>query len=279
MCIIGSPRTFTKTADNVLTTLAEASSCIDHFFLIRTNHMAEKNTKGGSYATPVLNDFEAAVRRFAPVAVRYSNTTFASNPECVLEQRAMSNWDTSVTKQPAFERVWETMVGFKECFQLVRDHEVRRGGLYGSVVRLRTDMVFFGALKPSVLRPVVTTLPRGKMAGSANDHLAFLPRDAAPTYFEMSDRYVHCKGVMPLPKLTALSEFIHMEFSMATLPWRNTSIDYTLVRSAGTDCSRAGIGDNIYWTTTWMAAECARCTTFVRQHQLPRPDRPCKLSI
>lgn len=259
VCIVGAPRSFEAVADNIRTSVLRVTRNVDFFFLIRTNRGSQADTKGGKILSHE-NLTSSSIKRFSPVAVEYSNTSFRINDECPIDART-PNYDTKHTGQSEVERVWETMVGFKECIQLVRNQEVARDMMYGSVIRLRTDVVFFGALSPDLFSPTKPTLPAGRTPGP-NDHLVFLPRHMASLYFDMADRYLYCVARDTCTQEKSLVGNILCGFSKTKTPLVSVKVDYTLVRHDGIDCSRSGRDGS----PSFNKYDCNRCVRFAEKY-------------
>ena len=292
VCIVGAPRTFPIVAETIRNAIKAVHVDVDFFFVLRLNAEAQHTSKTQVTREQDLPfdwvDIQAAIGAFKPhvAAVLNSSTTFVNNPNCPLPAAAQDSCDR--TRQPAFVRMWETMIGFRECFSEVKNHEATNNRLYRAVIRLRTDTLFYGPLDPALLTPTLATFPRGHMgciAPCVNDHLAFMPRAVAHLYFEMADRYVHCRDTSfdramwkSMGKHWSISRLIVSALNAshpAIVPWRHATVPYTLARTGSllaTSCQRAGITNEEHavagMQVTLNSTECLACATFMRSRVL-----------
>jgi len=112
--------------------------------------------------------------------------------------------------------------------------------MYDTVIRLRPDTFFYRPLAAKFFAPSKPLFPSGVAgcrAPCTNDHMAFLPRTAAPLYFNMADEYIYCRGTLKAPVL--LNQMPHYRFAGLT-SIDSAHVGYTLARNNGPDCARAG---------------------------------------
>ena len=133
---------------------------------------------------------------------------------------------------------------------MVQDHESYREMMYRNIVRLRTDIFFYGEVPTNVLLSNRPIFPIGKMGCSSkrpcvNDHIVFLPRMFANTYFDLADEYVYCGTgyIRPIDaSMWSYSEILHEKFQHKN--FLEVDIPYTLLRleyGPVKSCKRAGI--------------------------------------
>ena len=77
-----------------------------------------------------------------------------------------------------------------------------------------------------------------------NDHMPFLPRTAAPVYFNMADEYVYCRGKLKAPlgrpgKPLTGRVLVAQELTRARSTWRRLD-DGAARRRSGGGAGRAG---------------------------------------
>ena len=102
--------------------------------------------------------------------------------------------------------------------------------------------------------------------------MAFLPRAAAPIYFNMADEYVYCRGKLKAPVI--LSKMPHYIFAgLAGIG--GARIGYTLVRNDGPECARAGrIDATTRRQSGYSTVVCNACRNhFIKQYNGSL--RPC----
>lgn len=291
VCIVGAPRSFSYASRSIRESISASKVDVDYFFVLRWSSHAQRNSKDEKPATnrnPSWVKIRPFIQAFSPVVVLNSTTEFREDKNCPVPQQAWDQQDQS--GQAAIERSWETMVGFKECFMAVEDHEANRHAMYHAVVRLRTDTFFYGPMTSNLLLPAEATFPRGRIGCSlsgdplfcVNDHLAFLPRAVASRYFDMADRYRFC-GV----RLASfqdehdywrtihkgkwlLSRAIVVEFNRSgVVPWRRELVPYSILRREKLiqSCDRAAIREEFLPKMT-DEDECMRCLEVLTKHFL-----------
>ena len=290
ICVVGSTRNFAQLAEHLRQRFLATRLLLDFFFVFRNTKDAMRTSKGKTATGELGSDsLQAMTAAFAPTAILESTTRFEANSQCPSPPGAMIECDHS--GQAAMARTWETLVGIKECFDLVQRQEAKKGRLYRSVVRLRPDIIFYSPINPTLLQPAIATFPKGRMSCSngiigncANDHLAFLPRAAAAAYFNMADHYVYCRDDAlrsenasdpsvafwrhlmhrKEPTLTwRVHSFITAELNHSGISWQRTEVPYTLVREGRADCRRAAIANEYGGAQRLSWDQCNICSQFV----------------
>jgi hypothetical protein len=238
ICIVGAPRSFAQNAANIYAATNRPSFHVDYFFCLSSGG-ADTNSKGQRYGASgsSVAAIDRAIRSFAPAAVINASVGFLPNPRCRTE--AALSERQGHTRQTNLQRTWETLATLKRCFDAVVQREAVLGHQYGTIVRLRPDMLFFGPLSDALYATPTAILPFGTVGCSppcANDHVAFLPRFVAPVYFNMADRYVYCRTSMSAAwRAVAYA----IPAALEGVAWTEQMVDYTLVRPvSGPACAR-----------------------------------------
>ena len=287
VCIVGAPRTLMYASNNIASKIKKTEVDVDYFVVLRQTVQSEFNSKESiSERTKThWSDLVYALKAFSPtVFFKNSTTEFVNNPNCKLPASAMKSRDQ--TNQSSYQRTWETMIGLKECFTGVTKHEVKTNRSYTSVVRLRTDTVFYGNINPILLNPPNAIFPYGRMKCTGtdnknfcvNDHLAFLPRSTAARYFNMADRYTNCntndretfnywKQYTSTSWHLARTIVIEMN-SLPKVKWYRANVPYTILRlhnMSAMSCKRAGIKYEYTKINSWNAIECSKCVSYLQR--------------
>lgn len=239
-CVVGAPRGLGLHHQHTLRAFP-TDMHVDYFFCLSSGGGA-LNSKHQAYIDLPIHETLATMRSYAPrrianVSVSFERVEACHTPKWMLDAK----FDRS--DQAVLVRVWETMATLKRCFDLVVSHEAETNAMYDIVVRLRPDVVFFAPLPPQVFRPNVTTFPKHGVACSSclNDHMAFLPRAHAATYFSMADDYVYCRGRPP--SMLSIGHVLPTRFRSVSHVSAE-GVQYTLMRPHGSgfapDCPRAG---------------------------------------
>ena len=174
----------------------------DTFFYLTND---DTGTTSGHRAT---SDPEQAVRlaikTFRPKALYYGPFLNASPPRlpdrCALPVGWQGHHFGAIhLARPMWHRVWETWEKLARSFRMSVEYEQRHDFLYDWVVRLRTDLWFFGrpvahcSLNASGLIFSSGVVGCANSAVCSNDHLVYAPRHLAPEYFETAVDIEQCR--------------------------------------------------------------------------------------
>lgn len=290
ICVIGAPRTLSHTANNIAKSFAQTKVRSDYFILLRKTQYSEHNSKEqiSHYDKLSWLELSRAIAHLTPlISIRNSSTKFSINPNCELPRDAMKLCDK--TNQPSYQRLWETMIGFTECFADLKKHEYKIKKQYTTIIRLRPDTFFYDTINPMLLSPTVPIFPYGHISCTStkndhvcvNDHIAFLPRIFADRYLEMADRYTHCNTKNDtIDQHKFWKQYVSNKWTLArtivlemmTTPkitWRREKVPYIILRSSNPpflSCKRAAITHEYVTSNNWNTSECIKCVKYIRTY-------------